>query len=68
MDDKKSTNKPNNDKESSKRIIEVPAFPKEAVEIPSLIEKEDESIHYTGSTAASDTSFYFDQLKQQNNE
>ena len=41
--------------------------PKEVID-NSLIEDEEESIELTGSTAASDINYYFDQLKQQNNE
>ncbi|MDD4700315.1 MAG: hypothetical protein PHV07_08725 [Oscillospiraceae bacterium] len=57
------------DKASNKKpAININEFNSKAVIDNSLIEEEEKSIELTGSTAASDINYYFDQLKQQNNE
>jgi len=61
MNDKINSEKSNND---NKKL----STSKQIIEIPSLIEKEEDSLEITGSTAASDINYYFDELKQQNNE
>lgn len=47
---------------NSKRAAENP------MDNPLSIQEEGESIKLTGTTAASDMNFYFDQVKSQNNE
>ena len=45
-----------------------PTSSKKVIDNPLSITQEDESLKLTGSTAAADMNFYFDQVKRQNTE
>ena len=45
-----------------------PTKSKKVLDNPLAIQEDDESLKLTGSTAASDMNFYFDQVKRQNTE
>jgi hypothetical protein len=45
-----------------------PTQSKQVIDNPLSITEDEKSLELTGSTAASDMNFYFDQIKIQNNE
>ncbi|NLN82386.1 MAG: hypothetical protein GX136_07575 [Clostridiales bacterium] len=45
-----------------------PTRSKHVIDNPLSIDRDEDSIKLTGSTAASDMKFYFDQIKKQNTE
>lgn len=63
MEDKKRYKEP-----IVRPLKQEPASSKHVVDNPLAIREDDESLELTGSTAASDIHYYFDQVKQQNNE
>lgn len=49
-------------------LKQEPTMPKAVIDNPLAIQEDEESIKRTGSTAAADMNYYFDQVKLQNNE
>lgn len=50
------------------KLKQEPTHSKAVIDNPLAITEDDESIKLTGSTAAADMNYYFDQVKLQNNE
>ena len=63
MDDKKGYKEPHINK-----LKQESTYSKKVIDNPLTIKEDDESLKLTGSTAASDINYYFDQVKNQNNE